>query len=100
ARRAGGLAISAISLYEIALLAQKQVLEFEGPLAAQLADFVAGVSVRPISPAIAAQAAQLGSAFPHDPGDRLIVATALIEGLALVTADSVIRQSAVVRTIW
>jgi PIN domain nuclease of toxin-antitoxin system len=38
--------------------------------------------------------------FPQDPSDRLIAATAMVEGMSLVTADLRIRQSKVVETIW
>ncbi len=36
--------------------------------------------------------------FPKDPADRLIAATAMVEGMPLVTADMRIRQSKVVET--
>jgi PIN domain nuclease of toxin-antitoxin system len=42
----------------------------------------------------------LPAAFPGDPADRLIVATALIEGATLVTRDGRIRRSALVETVW
>ena len=54
----------------------------------------------PVTPAIAAIAAGFPREFPGDPGDRLIAATAIAHGLALVTADAAIRQSRQVRTIW
>ncbi len=38
--------------------------------------------------------------FPSDPQDRLITATAIAEGLPLVTADEAIRAASEVRTIW
>lgn len=37
---------------------------------------------------------------PKDPADRIIAATALVEGLPLVTADREIRRSQVLHTIW
>ena len=53
------------------------------------------------SDAIAAQAAAFPAAtFPKDPADRMIGATALLSGIALVTRDSAIRASRLVRTIW
>jgi PIN domain nuclease of toxin-antitoxin system len=42
----------------------------------------------------------LPEGFPKDPADRLIAATAMAEGAALVTADERIRQAKVVQTIW
>jgi PIN domain nuclease of toxin-antitoxin system len=56
--------------------------------------------VLPVTPAIAAIAAGFSGAFPGDPGDRLIAATAIAHGLTLVTADTALRESRQVRTIW
>ena len=42
----------------------------------------------------------LPSAYPKDPADRIIGATALVEGISLVTADEDIRKSKALRTIW
>jgi PIN domain nuclease of toxin-antitoxin system len=38
--------------------------------------------------------------FHGDPADRLIVATALEAGSALVTRDGAIRRSKLVETVW
>lgn len=39
--------------------------------------------------------------LPHgDPADRLIVATARVHGVALVTKDGRITESGVVETLW
>ena len=46
----------------------------------------------PISPAIAATAAGLSEAFPRDPADRLVYATAVEHGLPLVTKDQRLRR--------
>ena len=59
-----------------------------------------GVTVRPITPEIAALATQFPNDYPHDPVDRLIGATARAEGLALVTRDENIRRSPLLKTIW
>ena len=53
-----------------------------------------------LSPAVAVRAVQLPETFPGYPADRLIVATALVEGAPVVTRDSRIRRAAVVETIW
>jgi PIN domain nuclease of toxin-antitoxin system len=47
-----------------------------------------------------ARAVELPRAYPKDPADRIIAATALVEGLSLITADREIRRSKVVHTIW
>jgi PIN domain nuclease of toxin-antitoxin system len=61
---------------------------------------VARVIVKPMTPEIAALAVRLPAGFPKDPADRLIAATAIVEGVPLVTADERIRQTKVVQTIW
>ena len=50
------------------------------------------IDVLPITPRIAAEAAQLGGAAPADPADRLIIATARCHQLKLLTADERIRN--------
>ena len=59
-----------------------------------------GVTLREITPAVAALATQFPAEFPADPADRLIAATAREEGLSLVTKDERIRSSPLIRTIW
>jgi PIN domain nuclease of toxin-antitoxin system len=56
--------------------------------------------VLPISSRACARTLQLPSSYPKDPADRLIGATALVEGLSLVTADSEIHLSKALATIW
>jgi PIN domain nuclease of toxin-antitoxin system len=59
-----------------------------------------GVSVRPLTPTIAALATQFPEEYPRDPADRLIGATARAEGLTLITRDEQIRKSKLLKTIW
>jgi len=54
------------------------------------------VSVLPITPEIAARAASFPESYPKDPRDRLIGATALVEGAGLVTHDRGIAKSRLV----
>jgi len=42
----------------------------------------------------------LPASYPKGPADRVIGATALVEGMALVTADNAIRRAKVVKTVW
>jgi PIN domain nuclease of toxin-antitoxin system len=56
--------------------------------------------VFPITSQIAILANQLPATYPGDPSDRLIGATALAEGIALVTKDRSIRNCKQIKTIW
>ena len=58
------------------------------------------VSLVPLSPAIAVESCQLPGQFHADPADRLIVATARLHGLTLITADEAIRSYPHLRTLW
>lgn len=100
AQAGGGLAISAISLWELARLAQSGRVRISGTVEAFVRSCSSGVSVRPITPEIAAYAVQLPPSFPKDPQDRLIAATAVVEGIPLVTADERIGATKAIRTIW
>jgi len=42
----------------------------------------------------------LPAGYPKDPADRIIGATALVEGIPLITADREIRKSRALATIW
>ncbi len=100
ARRHDGLAISAISLWELSWLLSTGRIQSYGTVEGSLRTLVDGVTIRPITPEIAALAAQFPSDYPHDPADRLIGATARAEGLALVTRNERIRRSPLLKTLW
>jgi PIN domain nuclease of toxin-antitoxin system len=102
ALRSGGIAIASISLWEIAALFARGRLRSRGTTEASLETILkaTGVSIREITPTIAALATQFPADFSADPADRLIAATARAEGLTLVTRDERMRSSALVRTVW
>jgi PIN domain nuclease of toxin-antitoxin system len=100
AREKTGVGIAAITLWELAWLAENGRLQVTGSIESFVRETAARVVVEPITPEIAAIAVQLPSSFPKDPADRLIAATAVVEGAQLVTADERIRQSKIVETIW
>ncbi len=56
--------------------------------------------VKPITGRICAETMRLPDSYPKDPMDRLIGATAIVEGLTLITADAAIQKSQAVPTIW
>lgn len=103
-RKAGtqGLAIASVTLMELAQLLAKGEIKPRGTPLAWLRDFVwrSGVAVRDVTVEIAAAAAHFPPSLPADPFDRLIAATALVERMPLVTPDSRIQDSGIVRTIW
>lgn len=88
------VSISAITLWELALLAARGRITFKSPMDAWLADLVLQplIEVLPITPEIAATGAQLGPGFHNDPADRILVATARCHRLTLVTSDQRIRD--------
>lgn len=100
ARRGGGVAVSAISTYEVAWQIASGRVQGYGTVEAALLRFLEGVTVRPITPEIAALATQFPADYPRDPADRIIGATARAEGMTLVTRDERIRRSPLVRTVW
>ncbi len=101
ARKNGdGLAISDITLLELATLASKGRIHLGISLESFLQEVEARFVVLPISGRACARAMGLPTAYPKDPADRIIGATALVEGLALITADREILRSTVVHTIW
>jgi len=100
AREKTGVAIAAITLWELAWLAENGRIQVAGSVESFVRETASRVMVAPITPEIAAFAVQLPSSFPKDPADRLIAATAMVEGAPLITADERIRGAKVLRTIW
>jgi PIN domain nuclease of toxin-antitoxin system len=100
AHQEGGLVIAGITLWEIAWLAAHRRINFAGTVESFVQKISSQTSVRPITPKIAALANQFPPVYPADPCDRLIGATALAEGIALVTKDANIRKFPDVQTIW
>ena len=100
ARRQGGVAISAISVWELASLLARGRIRGYGTLESSLKLLIEGVVVLPITPEIAALAAQFPRDYSSDPADRIIGGTARAAGLTLVTHDEKIRRSPLLRTVW
>lgn len=100
ARVEGGLAIAGITLVELAWLAEKGRVETTLSVESFVRQCASRMTVLPITPEIAARAVSFPDSYPKDPQDRLIGATALIEGIRLVTHDKLIKKSGVVPVIW
>lgn len=97
---ADGLAISDITLWELAILASKGRIRLDISIESFLQEVESRFVVLPINGRACARAMGLPASYPKDPADRMIGATALVEGLLLLTADREIRRSRAVQTIW
>lgn len=89
---AQSLAVSAISFWECAMLHAAGRLKFRQTPPAWRAELLAaGLIEFPINGEIAMLSVHL-EGLHKDPADRLIVATAIVKGAALVTADAKLLQ--------
>jgi len=97
--RSEPLAISAMTVLELAMLASEGRVNLNRPLDQFLGDAASNVGVRllPITFEIALEAATLRSL--RDPADRAIVGTARVHRLRLVTSDQRIIDSNLVPVI-
>ena len=88
---ASTLAVAAISWFELAWLARHDRIRVAVPVRAWLHELANDVQTIGITPEIADAAVSLPPAFPGDPADRLIYATAVEFGWRLVTKDLRLR---------
>jgi PIN domain nuclease of toxin-antitoxin system len=100
ARLSDGVAVSAITLWELAGLLQRGKIQSYGTVEHSIRLLIQDVTVKQITPEIAALAAVFPDDYSRDPADRLIGATARAEGLAVVTRDENMRRSPLLHTIW
>jgi PIN domain nuclease of toxin-antitoxin system len=99
---AARIVVPAIVFWEVALLVRKKRLSLgEDMTPVRWMDRVLAIprlAPAPLTPAIAVAAD--GLTMHPDPADRFIVATALQEKAPIVTKDGLLRDLALVRTIW
>ena len=92
----GGLLVSAISVWEVAMLEHKGRLT----LAGDCEDWVhaslgaPGIQLSELTPRLAIASTRLPGPFHGDPADRIIVATARESATTLITADLAILRYA------
>ena len=88
--------------FELAWLAERGRIRTALPTLGWLQKLAAAVRTEPVTPAIATRAAALPAAFPRDPADRLIYATAIENGWPLITRDEQLRNFPAERpiTLW
>ena len=89
ARQVGQAYISVISIWEIALLVRKGRLDlpFGVERWVERALQLPGIQLLPFTPQIAIESVNLPDSLNKDPSDRILVATARVEGLILMTRD-------------
>jgi PIN domain nuclease of toxin-antitoxin system len=99
---ATGIAVASVTWWEMAWLAHHGRVEFPKPVRSFMEEISEGIQTLPTTPAIGDTAVLLGDRFPGDPTDRIIYATAIEEGLQLVTKDQRMRNHPYPRqiTIW
>jgi PIN domain nuclease of toxin-antitoxin system len=99
AQQSGENAVCGISLWEVACLADKKRIKLSIPLTDWMDKVVARLPVLNITGNIAAKSYALGK-FHGDPADRIIVATALVHKLTVITKDEKISQHHGLKTLW
>ncbi|MEO6052292.1 MAG: type II toxin-antitoxin system VapC family toxin [Pyrinomonadaceae bacterium] len=84
------IGVCAISLWEVAKAVELKRLSFEIPIKDwfTIALSSPGIILLPLTPSIAVESTELPGNFHKDPFDQLIVATARILDVPLVTVDS------------
>lgn len=94
--------VSSISVWEVAMLVHRGRLELTMTLDDWLAHAEAAPEIAfvPVDNRIAAGAVGLDGFAHEDPADRIVVATALMLGATLVTADARLRDYAPLPTLW
>lgn len=90
AAQTDGVFISAISVWEIAMLVNKKRLIFQLPIQEWVTQALSqrGVGLIPLLPSIAIESTCLSEAFHGDLSGRIIVASARIKNLTLITRDN------------
>lgn len=96
------LAVASISWFELAWLERHGRIITTMPARAWLDSLAGHVRTVALTPGVAATAAALPEAFPGDPADRIIYATAVEHGWQLVTKDRRLRDHPAPRllAIW
>ncbi len=96
-----GVAISAMAAMEVARLVFLRRVHLAESAATWIADSIRSLAAHAIdiTPEIAAEAYELPGNFHKDPVDRVLVATARLHDLTLLTADDSILRYAHVKTV-
>lgn len=92
--REGTLYVSAISVWEIAMLQNKERISLTLPLQVwvERAETLPFLKIVPVDSAIAIESCKLPGTFHGDPADRMIVATSRLLSIPLMTRDKKIIE--------
>jgi len=95
-------AIASISIWEFAMMVVKGLInvKIDPKLWVDNAIKKSGIKVIELSPEIAMESCNLPGDFHKDPADQIIVATARIHNLTLLTKDQKILQYRHVKALW
>jgi PIN domain nuclease of toxin-antitoxin system len=93
------LGVSAISLWEIAMLVQKGRIELPKSVLEWFEDVLPAPKIKllPITPEVAARSGSLS--IHGDPADRMIAATAIVHDCYLATVDGLLCQIPELKTV-
>ncbi len=98
------IGVSAFSLVEIAYAVEKATnpisVEHQRAIVAMLGEADTPFEILPLDAAVANHVASVPRATNADPGDRIIVATAEVHGLTLISADGKIASMTSRSIIW
>lgn len=84
----GELFVSVISAWEIAMLEAKGRVAFDIPCLEWVREALAApIRLAWLSPEIAVESTRLPPPMQRDPADRILIATARLEGLSVLTRD-------------
>ena len=94
--------LSSISIWEFAMMVAKKRIELKISPTKWLSRAIdeTGIIVIELSPDIATDSCSLPGEFHKDPADRIIVATARVHNLTLLTKDQKILDYPNVKSVW
>ena len=102
ASAAGSLALSLISIWEVAKKVEKAQLVLDRPVDDWIDQAVArpGLQLLELTRPILIESCRLPGPFHGDPADQILVATARERHAAIVSKDEKIRRYVHVRSLW
>jgi PIN domain nuclease of toxin-antitoxin system len=99
-RQRDGIGISDKTLWELAMMISRGRVGVKTSLLSFLRAVEQNFTIFPVTAEIADRAVSLSSKYPKDPADRIIGATALVNGFKLITKDARIGASGEVPVVW